>query len=215
MIRWMTLLWGLLLADPVVADVQVNVVGLYSGKALLVINGGRPQMLTVGQNSPEGVKLLAADSKRAVLEVEGHRKELAMGQAVSVTGTGASPNQQSATLYADHAGHFFTEGQINGKTLKFLLDTGATGVVMNSGDARYAGIDYKRGEVIPVQTAAGLVKAYRVTLNSLKLGGIVLNQVEGMVLEGGSPPHVLLGMSALQRLEMKRDGIALTLTKKY
>ena len=57
--------------------------------------------------------------------------------------------------------------------------------------------------------------AYRVTIATLKIGNITLNQVEASVLEGGSPSVVLLGMSALNRLEMKKQDIALTLTKKY
>jgi aspartyl protease family protein len=105
--------------------------------------------------------------------------------------------------------------QINGATLKFLVDTGATTVALNSGDAKYANIDYKRGEPIQVGTANGVVTAYRVTIANLKIGSITLSQVEASVLEGGSPSEVLLGMSALSRLDMKRQGIALILTKKY
>ncbi|PKO50253.1 MAG: TIGR02281 family clan AA aspartic protease, partial [Betaproteobacteria bacterium HGW-Betaproteobacteria-20] len=66
-----------------------------------------------------------------------------------------------------------------------------------------------------VSTANGVVTAYRVTIANLKIGAVTLNQVEASVLEGGSPSIVLLGMSALNRLDMKRHDIALTLTKKY
>ena len=86
---------------------------------------------------------------------------------------------------------------------------------LNSGDAKFANIDYKRGRLIQVSTANGIVTAYLVTLPSLKIGAVTLGQVEATVLEGGSPPIVLLGMSALNRLDMKRQDIALTLTKKY
>lgn len=205
---------SLFFTAPILADTQVNVVGLFNGKAVLMINNGRPKTLSVGQSSDEGVKLISADSTKAVLEIEGKRRELGMGQAASVTGaTGSSPG--SVTLYADSAGHHTTEGQINGVTLKFLVDTGATSIVMNSGDAKYAGIDYKNGERMQIQTANGIVIGYRVVINTLKLSSVVLNQVETIVLEGGSPPVVLLGMSALNRMEMKNEGIALTLTKKY
>jgi aspartyl protease family protein len=60
-----------------------------------------------------------------------------------------------------------------------------------------------------------VVQVYRVKLNTLKIGIIVLNNVDAAVIEGGSPPVVLLGMSALNRLDMKRDNSILTLTKKY
>ncbi len=204
---------SLLFATSVLADTQVNVVGLFTGKAVLVINSGRPKTLSIGQ-SLEGVKLIAADSTKAVLEIEGKRRELGMGQAAVVAGN-ANSESGSVTLYADSLGHHITQGQINGVTLKFLVDTGATSIAMNSGDAKYAGIDYKKGEKVQIQAANGVVTAYRVVISTLKLGSVVMNQVDGVVLEGSSPPIVLLGMSALNRLEMKRDGISLPLTKKY
>lgn len=196
------------------ADTRVNVVGLFSGKAVLVINGGAPRTLSVGQTSPEGVKLLAADSTQAVLEVEGKRKELGMGQGAAVAGS-TSASAPGMTLYANKDGHFFGTGSINGKPVKFLLDTGATAVSMSSVEARRLGIDYVVGREGATSTAGGVVKAWGVTLDSVKLGGMTLNQVEGVVIDGDSPPMVLLGMSALNRMEMKRDGIAMTLTKKY
>lgn len=195
------------------AETQVNIVGLFNGKAVIMINNAKPKTLSVGQTS-QGVKLISADSKKAVLEIEGKRQELGMGQAATVTGSAASA-PGSVVLYSDSAGHYFTDGQINGATVKLLVDTGASVVAMNSSDARKAGIDYKKGESVSMHTANGVAQGYRVVLNSVKLGGVTLNQVEGVVTEGASPPVVLLGMSALNRLDMKREGITLTLTKKY
>ncbi len=196
-----------------IADTKVNVVGLFTNKAIIMVNGGKPKTLSIGQTS-EGVKLLAADSKTATLQIEGKTKQLEMGQAASVGGD-ASNATSSVTLYANAQGHFVSDCLINGASLKFLLDTGATTVALNSGDAKFANIDYKRGEPVQLGTANGVVTAYRVTIANLKIGGITLSQVEASVLEGGSPSIVLLGMSALNRLEMKRQDIALTLTKKY
>jgi aspartyl protease family protein len=201
------------ISQPLLADTQVNIVGLFNGKVVVMINNGKPRTLSVGQ-SAEGVKLIAADSKKAVLEVEGKRQELGMGQAASVSGTSASA-PGSVVLYADQAGHYFSQGQINGVPLKFLVDTGASVVAMNSSDARRAGIEYKKGKRIPLHTANGVIQAYQVVVNTLKLGSVVLHQVDAVVNEGDSPPVVLLGMSALNRLDMKREGITLTLTKKY
>lgn len=193
-----------------VAATQVNIVGLFSHKAVVIINGGKPKTLSVGQTS-DGVKLLAADSQSATLLIEGKTQQLGMGQAASVGGN-SSP---SVTLYANAQGHFISECQINGAPLKFLLDTGATTVALNSGDAKFANIDYKRGNLVKVGTANGIVTAYQVTIANLKIGNITLSQVEASVLEGGSPSIVLLGMSALNRLEMKRHDTAMTLVKKY
>ncbi|HEU4708071.1 MAG TPA: TIGR02281 family clan AA aspartic protease [Methylophilaceae bacterium] len=198
---------------PILAETQINIVGLFNGKAVVMINNGRPKTLSVGQ-SAEGVKLISADSKKAVLEVEGRRQELGMGQAASVSGSTASV-PGSAVLYADPTGHYFTDAQINGVTLKLLVDTGASVVAMNSSDARRAGIDYKQGKRVSLQTANGAILAYEVVVNTLKLGSVVLHQVNAVVNEGDSPPVVLLGMSALNRMDMKREGVTLTLTKKY
>jgi len=212
-IKVMLLATSAIFSGYALADTQVNIVGLFSNKAVVMINGGKPKTLSVGQSS-EGVKLLAADSNTATLLIEGKTKQLGMGQAASVGGNAAS-SSPSVTLYANAQGHFLSDCQINGATLKFLVDTGATTVALNSGDAKFANIDYKRGEPIRMGTANGVVTAYRVTIANLKIGGITLSQVEASVIEGGSPPFVLLGMSALNRLDMKRQDIALTLTKKY
>lgn len=203
----------LLLAHTASANTRVNIVGLFSNKAVMIINDGKPKTLSVGQ-SVDGVKLIAADSSSATLLIEGKTTLLGMGQAASVGETSAN-NNPSVTLYASAGGHFVSECKINGAALKFLIDTGATTVALNSGDAKFAKIDYKKGEPVLVSTANGVVTAYRVTIANLKIGGITLSQVEGSVLEGGFPSVVLMGMSALNRMEVKHQGSTMTLTKKY
>lgn len=191
----------------------VNVVGLFNGKAMVVINGGKPHMLAAGQVSPEGVKLISADSSAAVLEIDGKRRTLGMGQAANIQSSGGSGNQ-TTVLTADSRGHFVTLGSINGASARMLVDTGATMVSMSNVEAKRLGITYLGGERGAVSTANGVVPAYRVTLNTVKLGNITLNQVEGLVQES-SMPDVLLGMSFLNRVEMKRDNGTMTLIKKY
>lgn len=211
--RALSIFLCLLLPFAAAAETQINVVGLFSGKAILSINGGKPRTYSVEQVTTEGVRLIAADSNKVVLEVEGKRKELGMGQGVSIAGGGAVA--QMATLYANNAGHFFGEGYINGFPIKFLVDTGATSIAINGKEARRLGIRYLGGDSGLVHTAGGNVKAYRVSLNTVKIGEIVMHQVEALVLEGNSPEIALFGMSALNRLQMERDGMVLTLTKKY
>ena len=196
------------------AETRLNVVGLFSGKALVSINGGAPQSIGAGQTK-NGVKLIAADSESATFMVEGKRQTLKMGQAASVAGSAGPATNDPVSLYADQAGHFLGNLSINGATLKYLVDTGASSVAMNSGDAKFAKIDYEKGEKGMSSTANGVVQVYRIKLNTLKIGTIILNNVDAAVIEGGSPPVVLLGMSAINRLDMKRDNSILTLTKKY
>lgn len=196
------------------ANTQVNVVGLFSGKAVVSINGGTPQTMSVGK-TVNGVKLLSADSESATFNIEGKRQTLKMGQGASVAASAGPQNNDPVNLYADSRGHFGGNLSINGASLKYVVDTGATTVALNSGDAKYAKIDFEKGEKVPVSTANGVVTAYLVKLNTIKIGTIILNNVEATVTEGGSPPLVLLGMSALNRMDMKRDNSVMTLTKKY
>ena len=203
-----------LLAAPVFAATQLNVVGLFSGKAVVAINGGAPQTIAAGQTK-NGVKLLSASSESATFLVEGKQQTLKMGQAASIAGANAPANNSPVSLYADQAGHYFGNLNINGVSLKYVVDTGATTVALNSGDAKFAKIDYEKGERITMSTANGDVNAYLVHINTLKIGTIVLNDVVATVNEGGSPPFVLLGMTALNRMSMKNENSILTLSKKY
>ena len=204
-----------LLAAPALAATQLNVVGLFSGKAVIAVNGSAPQTISAGQTK-NGVKLISADSESATFLVEGKQQTLKMGQAAYVAGAaGGSANNSPVSLYADQAGHFFGNLSINGASLKYVVDTGATTVALNSGDAKFAKIDYEKGERINMSTANGEVSAYLVKLNTLKVGTIILNNIDATVNEGGSPTVVLLGMSALNRLDMKRENSIMTLSKKY
>jgi aspartyl protease family protein len=206
-------LYLMLVSSPAAAETQVNVVGLFNGKAILSINGGKPKTYSVGQVTPDGIKVISADSSKVILEVDGKRRELGMGQGIAIAGGGSSA--QTATLYANNAGHFLGEGYINGSSMKFLVDTGASSIALSGKEARRLGLSYLNGDIGAASTAAGVVKAYRISLNTVKIGGIVMHQVEAMVLEGDSPPVVLLGMSVLNRVQMERDGMVMTLTKKY
>jgi aspartyl protease family protein len=213
MYRLLFVLLATFLAGQATAETRLNVVGLFSGKALVSINGGAPQSIGAGQTK-NGVKLISADSESATFIVEGKRQTLRMGQAASVAGSSGPATSDPVSLYADSRGHFTGNLSINGASLKYLVDTGASTVAMNSGDAKFAKIDYEKGEKASASTANGVVEVYLVKLNTLKIGTITLNNVEATVHEGGSPSVVLLGMSALNKLDMKRDNSIMTLTKK-
>jgi aspartyl protease family protein len=190
---------------------SVSVVGLFKDKAIVTIDGGKPRMLNVGQTMG-GVKLLAADSDSASFDIDGKRRTLIMGQ--SFAGGAAAGERQSVSLTADARGHFSATGSINGYSMAFLVDTGATAIAISAAEARRIGLDYKTGQAVAVGTAAGAMPAWRVTFNTVKIGGISVNQVDGLVVESGLNVP-LLGMSFLNRMEMKRDGQTMTLTQRY
>lgn len=209
------ILFSVFFALSAYAETQVNVVGLFSNRALVMINGSGPHTLRAGQTK-NGVKLISANSSSATLLVEGKRQVLGMGQAASIGGS-ISSGQVNApvSLYADKSGHYFGNMNINGASLKYVVDTGATTVSMSSRDAKNARIDYKNGQKVRMSTANGVVQAYQVSVNTMKLGTIILNNVKTTVIEGSSPPFVLLGMSAQNRLNIKRENSIMTLSKKY
>ena len=95
-----------------------------------------------------------------------------------------------------------------------LVDTGATMVALPAADAVRFGINYKNGRPAYVNTANGAVPAYLVKLDSVKVGDIELHQVDAVVQEQGLP-IILLGMSFLNRTEMRREGEQMVLTKRF
>ncbi len=214
--KWLIGSVVLVFSMHVLADTQINIVGLFNNKALVMINGSGPHHLQAGQTK-SGVKLLSANSDAATLEIEGKRRVLKMGQAAFVAVSPSAPDAVNSpvSLYADQAGHFFGNLTLNGGSFKYIIDSGATNVTLNSDDAKAAQIDYKQGIKVNMATANGVIPAFKITLNTLKIGTIVLNNVDATVIEGSSPPFILLGMSAQNRLNIKRENSIMTLTKKY
>ena len=205
------LVCSVLLGSAPVQATSVSVMGLFKNKAIVSIDGGKPRTMRAGEVMQD-VKLISADSNEARFEVDGKRRALGMGQ--SFAGGTASDQRASVSLTADARGHFAAAGSLNGYPVTFLVDTGATSIAINADEARRMGLDYKAGQASPVSTAAGVVPAWRVKFNTVKVGGISLNQVDGVVVEAGLNVP-LLGMSFLNRMEMKRDGQTMTLTQRY
>lgn len=192
---------------------DVSVTGLFSGKAMISVNAGPPRLLSAGQKTPDGIKLLSADSSSATFEIDGKRQTLSLGQGISSNFTPSG--KASATITADIQGHFLTTGSINGASTHFLVDTGASGIAISTSEAKRMGISYLNGKRGYSSTANGTVVIYQVVFNTVKVGDITLNQVEGAVIDGNGLNVSLLGMSFLKRLEMKREGTTMTLTRQY
>lgn len=192
---------------------DVKLVGLAENTAILVIDGSRPKMMRVGQTGRAGVKLLAVTGDEAIVEVDGERLALRLGDQPYAPPVAA--DRSSVTLVSNVQGHFFTTGTINGATVRLIVDTGASMISMGPEDARRAGIDYLSGQKGYANTANGVAEVYRVQINKVQVGDIVLHNVGGLVHGTMDLPVVLLGMSFLGRLDMQRNGDTLTLTKRY
>ena len=191
---------------------DISVVGLFPGKAVLVVDGGSPRTYSVGATISSGVKLVAASQSNATVDFNGKRQVLAIGQHGGGGGGGAEG--ASVTLHADGRGHFTAEGQINGGSVRMLVDTGASLIAIPGQDAMRLGINYRNGRVGYSNTANGMKQVYMVRLDTVKVGDIVLHQVDATVHEQGLP-IILLGMSFLNRTEMQRNGDKMTLKKRF
>lgn len=215
--RWRPMAWVLMLwlgASTACSAATVNVVGLFPGKALLSIDGAAPKILGAGQKSPEGVTLISVSGDSVIVEIGGIRRALRLGQAFN-TAAGGSGDTDTVTLSADSTGHYITVGTINGRAVKFFVDTGASIVWIPAGIANQIGLPYRHGRPINMSTAGGPRSAWAITLDQVRIGGITLDQVEAAVGEGASTGgDVLLGTSFLSRLSMTRDGNTLKLSRK-
>ncbi|MGI9302657.1 MAG: retropepsin-like aspartic protease family protein [Gammaproteobacteria bacterium] len=203
-----------LTAPQAFAVKDLQVVGLFKNKAVLVIDGKR-RVVATGQTTPEGVKVVSANSERAVLEVDGKQATYVLGGRTSTAF--AKRDSQEVTIYKTGLGLFTAIGAINGLPVDFLIDTGASAVAMNERQASRVGVNYKLdGTPITVETASGSSRAYQVRLKVVKLGEITQRNVEAYVLVGGEEPKtVLLGMSFLGSLEIRNDGRVMHLQTKY
>jgi aspartyl protease family protein len=192
---------------------EITLQALFHNKAIFVIDGAR-HVLSVGQTSKEGVRLIATDTaaEYAEVEVDGKREIVKLDMVMS---TFRPAQHASVTLWAGPGGHFFADGTINGLAIRFLVDTGATTIALSGDDAARLGIDYrKQGHPGYANTAAGVVRAYALKLDKVEVGPITLYNVDAGVIEGSYPREPLLGMSFLGRLDMKREGDRMELTQR-
>ncbi len=116
---------------------------------------------------------------------------------------------REVVLRRNRAGHFVTSGRINGTPVVFLVDTGATDVSLPAGLARRLGL--ARGAAVEYSTANGTILAYTTRLARLRIGSIELHDVAASINPHDDGDQLLLGMSALSRLDMQQRGDSLTL----
>jgi aspartyl protease family protein len=211
---------GLLVSTGATA-VDVNVVGLFPNKAVVQIESGALQTLSVGQKTREGVILLSVGRDGATFDIQGRRVELAMGPARRQT-TPAAAAQTSPAAAANYAvvptnerGDLVADGEVNDMPVRFAVDTGATFITLPAREASRLGLDYHDGQKVMMETANGNVFAYRLKLDTVRVGGVAVHNVDAVIMEDNRLPIALLGMSFLNRTDMRREGTSLTLTQRY
>ncbi|MEH6567858.1 MAG: TIGR02281 family clan AA aspartic protease [Halioglobus sp.] len=134
-----------------------------------------------------------------------------------------NPNQTLSTQYSDGQirevtlqrnkfGHYLSSGKLNGQSVTFMLDTGATGVAIPDHIARALKIE--RGRAYSVRTANGIATSFATRLDTVSVGEITLRNVDAGISPGLTGDEVLLGMSFLKHIEFTQRGNTLVL-KQY
>lgn len=206
-----TMLCGLCLFAGFASAQDVGLAGVMGSKAMLMINGGDPQAVAVGQ-SLDGVRVVSVTSEQAVIEIGGKKRPLRVGQ--HAVGAPAADGSGKIVMTADTQGHFYTTGNINGTSVRFIVDTGASMISLGAADARRIGLDFNRGQKAVSQTANGQAVVSKIQLDTVRIGDITLHNVDALIHQNDMP-MALLGMSFLNRMEMQRDGSTMTLKKRF
>jgi aspartyl protease family protein len=209
----LAVLAGLLPVSPTAwsAPPRIEVEALFTNAAVLQIDGER-KMLKAGQ-SYRGVTLVAAVSSKAILQVEGETLELGVSRHIGTRYEASEP--QVVRIPRDSRMQYQTTAVVNGRSMPVLVDTGANVVALNSTHARILGIDYSAGTPARVETASGTANAWYVTLRSVSVGGIGVDNVEATVVEGDFPSTILLGMTYLRHVKMAETDGVLSLSRAW
>ncbi len=206
-------LMAILLALPGLGWGQSSVVveALLPNTAVVQIDGARTT-LRAGQLKA-GVKLIQADSRAAILEINGRRQTVKLHDRIS----GSYQRAEATTVNIPRSANmqYLTTATINGRRISVLVDTGANIVALNSRMARSLGLDYSSGRPIRLTTASDVVEGWEVNLPYIDIGGIRVDNVRATVTEGDFPSQALLGMTYLKHVKMQEANGILTLSRDW
>jgi len=203
----------LICSEMVNAADKITVVGLFRDKALITING-KQRLLSAGKVSPEGILLISATSKLAIMEIDGIQHEFKLHDGIT-NNYQAPTGQGIVTIIPDEGGMYWIHGSINDKQVKFIVDTGASLISMNKHEAKRLGINYLDSDQKGLtNTASGVEEIFIVNLRKVKMGDIELHNIKAAVHDTDFPSVILLGNSFLSKIDMKREGRLLQFNKK-
>lgn len=156
----------------------------------------------VGALMPSGT-LSTGNGQRGTIQVSALEESDSSGQSIE-------PGSGSITLERERDGHFYAEARVNGAPVRFLIDTGATGIALTESDARNAGLVFPAQSEVVGTGASGEVHGHFVRLNRVELGLKSVSDSPAVVLEGGD--RSLLGQSFLSQfgsVEIHNDTMVL------
>lgn len=190
--------------------------GVLGSKVILEVDGQR-HVLADGDVTEEGVTLLSHDHEKARIKIKGKRYQIKLGAGPVGSSYAARAAATEHNVYKDSYGMYRTVGLINGRTTKFLVDTGASSIAMSTRSAKKLGIDFIRlskGQRRITNTANGQAYFYPVVLDSVSVGGIEAKFVQAAIIEGDATDSILLGMSYLGRLNISQQQGVMTFQTK-
>jgi len=192
------------------AAAPVEVVGLFKDRAVIRL-AGEEKLLRVGETSPAGVTLLAADANGATVRYRDEEYTLSLSNRIA--GGFQEVAKPVVSISADQLGQYRIRGAINNNYVNFLVDTGASVVALSSATADRIGLSYKDGQKGTVATAQGMADSYFVTLAEVNIAGITAYNVQAAVIIGQYPLETLLGMSFLRSVGLQENAGVMTLTQ--
>jgi aspartyl protease family protein len=200
------------------APPHIEVIALFEDKAMLYVED-KQILVSVGEVTEHGIKLIAADAYGAVIEFDGTQRRYNLGNVVRNSEGASAGSDDTASdiiVYQGVDTMFRTTGSINGYPVNFLVDTGASSIAISSTEAKRLGINYKlKGKPTWVSTASGVERASAVTIDRVTISGVTIRSVDGLVIEGNEPSVPLLGMSYLSRFQIINEGNMMRLKRKY
>jgi len=193
-------------------EIDIEVVGLFANAVMLKVDGEQ-KLLKKGETSAEGIYLEQADSRGATIEYQGRRQILGLSERISSSFEEAA--LRTVSVQMNNRGQYLTAGSINGRPVRFLVDTGANMIALNSVMARGLGLDVASGKKMRANTAGGTIDSTEVLLATVIVGGIKVTNVQAAVLEGEFPTEILLGMSFLRNVKIEKNAGLMTLTSQF
>jgi aspartyl protease family protein len=194
----------LLLTASAQAVSKIEIVALFTGKAVILVDGKR-HLIADGEITEEGVEAVRINSSRAILRVDGEELILTLNNRIG--GPYAEKKVITESVYKLRNGQYIAAGGINGVPVQFMIDTGASSVAISATEAKRIGIDYKKkGRPVQVSTASHTWPAFALTFDKVRLGQIELRNVAGIVVDSDKPDVPLLGMSFLSQVDVSTQG---------
>ncbi|STR45750.1 retropepsin-like aspartic protease family protein [Iodobacter fluviatilis] len=201
----------LTLMIPLAFATEVTLLAAMGNKGILLIDGQK-KTLAIGQQMGE-VKLLAVSSEQATVMIGTRQRQLLLGQGYIASTKAESDSAGSLTLSPDAQGHYFADIAVRGISQRGIIDTGASFLSLPRNLASNMGVDYKQGEESRTQTANGTIKSWQLTIAQIRIGSLLLNNVQASIRDQDNGP-LLIGNSVLNRFQMKREQELLILQKK-